>query len=196
VRTTVFIAPATALIPPNNLYNVANVNVPVDDTHTAFYFLAWGHPSRTPEVETWRKFLGQTVGVDLDAQYRPLRSRENRFLQDRMAMKSGNFTGIKGFPNQDMAMWVTMGAIADRSRERLGGSDLAVVEFRRQMLEAAQAFERGEPPIGVGESATPADVCAFQAIMTKSSDWRTYEARPVWDEDGTPGLEPSYSVRG
>jgi phthalate 4,5-dioxygenase oxygenase subunit len=58
--------PATALIPPNNLYNVANINVPMDDTNTAFYFIAWGHPAQTPETETWRKFLRQTVGVDLD----------------------------------------------------------------------------------------------------------------------------------
>ncbi len=28
-------------------------------------------------------------------------------------MKAGNFTGIKGFPNQDIAMWVTMGPIAN-----------------------------------------------------------------------------------
>src|SRR3954462_8417861 len=61
VRSTVFVAPATALIPPNNLYNVANVNVPMDDTNTAFYFFAWGEPSQTPETESWRKFLRQTV---------------------------------------------------------------------------------------------------------------------------------------
>ncbi len=45
IRSTVFVAPATALIPPNNPYNVANINVPMDDTNTAFYFIAWGHPS-------------------------------------------------------------------------------------------------------------------------------------------------------
>jgi len=40
VRSTVFVAPFTVLIPPNNLYNVANVNIPADDTHTTFYFIA------------------------------------------------------------------------------------------------------------------------------------------------------------
>jgi phthalate 4,5-dioxygenase oxygenase subunit len=62
VRTTVFVAPATALIPPNNQYNVANINVPMDDTNTAFYFMAWGHADTTPDTATWRKFLRQTVG--------------------------------------------------------------------------------------------------------------------------------------
>lgn len=193
VRTTVFVAPATVLIPPNNLYNVANVNVPIDDTHTAFYFIAWGHSSRTPETETWRRFLGQTVGVDLDHEFRPLRNFENRFWQDRQAMKAGNFTGIKGFPNQDVAMWVTMGPIADRTRERLGGSDLAVVEFRRQMVDAARAFQQGALAIGTGESAIPSSICSFQAILTKTVDWRAHEARPVWLAEEEL-LEPSYSV--
>lgn len=193
VRATVFVAPATALIPPNNLYNVANVNVPQDDTHTAFYFIAWGHPAHTPETETWRKFLGQRLGVDLSPTYEPLRNRANMFWQDRAAMKAGNFTGITGFPNQDIAMWVTMGAIADRSHDRLGASDLAIVEFRKQMLEAARAFEAGAAAIGTGDLAIPRTVCAFQAIVPKTTDWRDHEARPVWEQPG-PVLEPSYSV--
>ncbi len=195
VRATVFVAPATALIPPNNLYNVANINVPQDDTHTAFYFIAWGHPAQTPETETWRKFLRQTVGIDLDEQYRPLRTLANRFWQDRPAMKAGNFTGITGFPNQDMAMWVTMGPIADRTHDRLGASDLAIVEFRRQMLDAVKAFQQGQPAIGIGDAAIPPKVCAFQAIMPKTTDWRAYDAKFVGaDARQHPELEPSYSV--
>lgn len=180
VRSTVFVAPWSVLIPPNNLYNVANVNVPADDTTTCFYFIAWGHPAQTPETETWRKFLGQTVGVDLDRYYRPLRNYDNRFWQDREAMKAGNFTGIKGFPNQDIAMWLTMGPIANRSHERLGASDLAVVEFRKQMIEAVQSFQRTGQAIGTAEEAIPPAVCAYQSVIPKTTDWRQYEVRPVW----------------
>ena len=193
VRSTVFVAPATALIPPNNLYNVANINVPMDDTHTAFYFMAWGHPAQTPSTDTWRKFLGQQIGPDLDNTYRPLRNRANMFWQDREAMKAGNFTGITGFPNQDIAMWLTMGPIANRTHERLGASDQAIVEFRKQMLQAVQAFSRGEPAIGTGSARIPPAVCAYQAIVPKTTDWRAHEASYVWD--GTqPALEPSYST--
>ena len=179
VRTTVFVAPWTVLIPPNNLYNIANVNVPVDDQNTAFYFIAWGHPAQTPENETWRKFLRQQIGVDLDANYRPLRNIDNRFWQDRQAMKAGNFTGIKGFPNQDIAMWITMGAMADRTQERLGASDLAVVEFRKQMLSAVHAFEQGQPAIGTGDLSIPKEVCSFQSIIPKTTDWRQFSIQPI-----------------
>lgn len=193
IRSTVFVAPATALIPPNNLYNVANINVPMDDTNTAFYFIAWGHPSQTPDTDSWRKFLGQQVGPDLDASYAPLRNRANHFWQDREAMKAGNFTGITGFPNQDIAMWVTMGPIADRTHERLGASDMAVVEFRKLMLDAVRAFQAGETAIGTGASRIPSSVVAFQAIVPKTTDWRAYEASYVWDTR-EPALEPSYST--
>lgn len=193
IRSTVFVAPATALIPPNNLYNVANINVPMDDTNTAFYFIAWGHPTQTPDTDSWRKFLGQQIGPDLDASYAPLRNRGNSFWQDREAMKAGNFTGITGFPNQDIAMWVTMGPIADRTHERLGASDMAVVEFRKLMLEAVRAFQAGEAAIGTGDLRIPSSVVAFQAIVPKTTDWRAYQANYVWDTR-EPALEPSYST--
>jgi phthalate 4,5-dioxygenase oxygenase subunit len=179
VRSTVFVAPSTALIPPNDMYNVANINTAIDDTHTAFHFIAWGNPQSTPDTESWRKFMSTQVHVDLDENFVPLRNVGNHFLQDRKAMKEGNFTGIKGIPNQDMAMWVTMGPIADRSQDRLGASDMAVVEFRKQMVAAAKAFAEGQPPIGVGELKIPSQVCAYQAIIPKEMNWRAYEAEPV-----------------
>jgi phthalate 4,5-dioxygenase oxygenase subunit len=195
IRTTVFVAPWTVLIPPNNLYNVANVNIPMDDTHTCFYFIAWGDASQTPETETWRKFLGMSLGVDLDAYYRPLRNYDNRFWQDRQAMKAGNFTGIQGIPNQDMAMWLTMGPIADRTQDRLGASDLAIVEFRKLMVQAVKDFQQGAPAIGTGDQLIPETVCSFQNVIPKTTDWREYEAHYIWkDSSVNPELDTAYSV--
>jgi phthalate 4,5-dioxygenase oxygenase subunit len=173
IRTTLFIAPYTVLIPSNNLYNVAILHVPMDDTHTYFYFLAFGEDT-TPGTEEWRKFLAAQVGIDLDSQYRKTRTRENNYLQDRKAMKLGNFTGIRGIPNQDIAMWETMGPIADRSLDRLGASDLAIVEFRRQMVEAARHYANGGTAIGAETPRIPHSVLrSYQGIVPKTTDWRT-----------------------
>jgi phthalate 4,5-dioxygenase oxygenase subunit len=67
------------------------------------------------------------------------------------------------------------------------------VEFRKQMLQAVQAFAKGEPAIGTGDKRIPKEICAYQAIVPKTTDWRAYEAACVWDSS-QPALEPSYST--
>jgi phthalate 4,5-dioxygenase oxygenase subunit len=173
LRVTLFIAPFTTLIPPNNRYNLSILNIPVDDTHTMFYFIAWSDGEGIDQ-DAWRAFCGAQVGVDLDADYRSMRQRDNHFLQDRRAMKNGSHTGITGIPNQDIAMWETMGPIADRSRERLGASDLAIVEFRRIMVEAARTAGAGGPVIGTTPNC-PAQVnlSSFEGIVAKTTNWTT-----------------------
>ena len=58
-------------------------------------------------------------------------------------MKLGDFTGISGISNQDIAMWETMGSITDRSKDKLGASDFAVVIFRQIMIEAVKRVLAG-----------------------------------------------------
>jgi phthalate 4,5-dioxygenase oxygenase subunit len=175
VRVTVYVAPFTALIPPNNAYNVATVLAPIDDAHTMFYFIAWNGADKPGiDQEAWRKFNSAQVGIDLDAQYRNLRTRANSYRQDRAGMKLGEFTGIRGIPNQDIAMWETMGPIADRTKERLGASDLAVVEFRKLMVDAARRFAAGEPAIGTAPPRIPhAQLRSFEGVVPKGTSWRT-----------------------
>jgi phthalate 4,5-dioxygenase oxygenase subunit len=173
IRTTLFIAPYTVLIPPNDLYKIVNLHVPIDDSHTAFHFIAWGDDA-VPTVDVWRKFLGAEVGVDVDKHFRKVRKPENNYLQDRAAMKAGNWTGIYGIPNQDIAMWESLGPIADRSGERLGTSDLAIAQFRKIMIEATRIFQDSGTVIGRTEPHIPhAKLTSFEGIVPKSSDWRT-----------------------
>jgi phthalate 4,5-dioxygenase oxygenase subunit len=71
-------------------------------------------------------------------------------------------------------MWETIGPIADRSSERLGASDLAIVQFRRIMVEAAQAYLATGTVIGRGEPHIPhARLTTFEGIIPKTTDWRT-----------------------
>ena len=179
VRITLFVAPYTVLIPPNNMYNLAILHVPQDDYNTYFYFVAWSDTGPGIDQEAWRKFCGAQPGIDLDSKYRKLRTRDNDYLQDRKAMKLGDFTGIRGIPMQDMAMWETMGRIADRSCERLGASDLAIVEFRRIMVEAVKAFAAGKAAIGTVEPRVArAKLRSFEGIVAKGTDWRTLNVAP------------------
>jgi phthalate 4,5-dioxygenase oxygenase subunit len=101
------------------------------------------------------------------------RKPENNFLQDRQMMKDGNFTGVKGIPNQDIVMWVSMGAIVDRTSDILGASDLAIVEFRRLMVDAAARVAEGGPAIGTEEPRVAhTQIASREGIYPKAQDWR------------------------
>ena len=139
----------------------------------AFYFIAWSQTGGIDQ-EAWRKFNVSRPGIDLDANYNPVRTRENNYQQDRSAMKLGSSTGISGIPNQDIAMWETMGPIADRTRERVGASDRAIVEFRRLMVEAVRQMQAGGPVLGTTQPRIPqAAIASYEGVVTKGTDWRS-----------------------
>jgi phthalate 4,5-dioxygenase oxygenase subunit len=175
VRTTLFIAPFSVLIPQNNRYNLAQMLIPIDDVNTMFYWMAW-HPDPAKGIsqEEWRRFCFARPGIDLDENWRKKVNLDNRFLQDRAAMKRGDWTGIRGIPAQDMAMWESMGPIVDRSRDHPTTSDLGVAQFRRMMVAAAKRFQEGGPAIGTTEPVVPhIQLASFEGVVPKTVDWRT-----------------------
>ena len=147
VRISVFVSPSTVLIPPNNLYNVANVNVPIDDTHTMFHFIAWTEDAERRRPEGWRRFCGAQVGIDVD------RMDKRAHVEQPLPAPAGDAPrrvhASAASPTRT-SRWETMGPIADRTHDRLGASDLAIVEFRRMMVEAAGAMRDGGPALGAG----------------------------------------------
>ena len=60
----------------------------------------------------------------------------------------GNFL-VDFVDGQDIMAWSSQGAIADRSREHLGKSDIGVVMLRRLFQEQLDVVEEGEDPLGV-----------------------------------------------
>jgi phthalate 4,5-dioxygenase len=175
LRITLFVAPFTVLIPPNDSYNLSILNIPQDDFNTMFYFIAWSGNNRPGiDQDEWRRFCAAEIGVDLDSSFHRIRTRDNNYLQDRAAMKNGSHTGIGGIPNQDIAMWETMGPIADRSHERLGASDVAIVQFRRIMVDAARKVRDGGEAIGTSSGHVPhVNLSSFEGIVPKSTRWNT-----------------------
>jgi phthalate 4,5-dioxygenase oxygenase subunit len=122
--------------------------VPIDDRSCWIFCYSW-NPDRplTPE-EIASYDSGGAVYPARDARYVALRNRANEYLLDRGMQKSENFTGIEGVSEQDAAIQDSQGRIADRSREMLGPTDIAVVQFRRLMLQSAGAAAKGDAPPG------------------------------------------------
>ena len=73
----------------------------------------------------------------------------------------------------------TMGPIADRSLERLGVSDTAILQFRRIMVDAVRDFQATGRVIGRGVPYIPhAKLCSFEGVVPKTEDWRTLGVSP------------------
>ncbi|HEX7711092.1 MAG TPA: Rieske 2Fe-2S domain-containing protein [Sphingomonadaceae bacterium] len=86
-------------------------------------------------------------GVKFDENFFKTNGMDVWYNQDRELMKHGEMSGIVGVALEDHAVSETMGKIADRTKEHLGRSDMAVVAFRRMMLKALRRFqETGEVP--------------------------------------------------
>lgn len=80
-------------------------------------------------------------GVQFDEHFFKTNGMDVWYNQDRELMKHGEMSGIVGVALEDHAVSETMGKIADRTREHLGRSDMAVVAFRRMMLKALRRFQ-------------------------------------------------------
>jgi len=156
------------MIPPTDQYNLIQMLVPIDDINCMFYWIAW-HETKGISTDEWRKFCDAVPGVDVDpVTFRKVRNTDNNYQQDRAAMKLGDFTGIKGIPMQDMAMWESMGPIADRSDDKLGSSDRAIFEFRKTMLAQAKDTASETPP----KAYNNRDLFSFEGMVSKDVKWR------------------------
>jgi hypothetical protein len=104
-------------------------------------------------------------------------SRDNDYFMDWTAHRSAMFCGIPGFGVQDQAIQESQGPIVDRSKERLGTSDTAIIQVRHRLMSVARALrERGEPAPG----RDPRSYCVRSAsvLLPPGKDW-VAEARPL-----------------
>ena len=174
-RITHFVAPFYALFPAAAGWTSMQLFVPIDDEHTMFHFIQTQHDKPIDDVMRVRRIQrsGLEIGVDLDADYRKVRSRENNWLQDRAAIAAGSPTGLHGVNIEDIAVQESMGKIFDRSKEHLGASDVAVARMRRVMLDGVRRFATGEaPPVGLAEPVAYEKLHAEERMVPNGERWQ------------------------
>ncbi|MGD9886119.1 MAG: Rieske 2Fe-2S domain-containing protein [Reyranella sp.] len=154
-RISQFLMPNHAYTPtafPGEIY-YGQCWVPVDDVSCWIYTYSW-NPDRPFSNSERAKFDGGfNVHAEVDADYMPLRNPRNDYRLDRQAQKTVSFTGIEGVSEQDAAIQDSMGPIQDRTREHLGPTDVAIVEFRKLLMSSARALRSGEAPKAAGKAA-------------------------------------------
>ncbi|MDO9277729.1 MAG: aromatic ring-hydroxylating dioxygenase subunit alpha [Polaromonas sp.] len=152
-RITPWIMPSFTMIAPRGNHAVhGHFWVPIDDENN----WAWSfdyHPMRAltdEEMQAMKDGKGIHVRY-VPGTYRPLQNKDNDYLMDRAAQKSGVcYSGIDGIAMQDASLQESMGAIQDRTRENLTSTDNGIIMARHRLLKAAKALaEHGTPPPGI-----------------------------------------------
>jgi hypothetical protein len=126
--------------------------IPIDDENCWAYSFDY-HPTRAltdTELEAMRAGHG-VHSENIPGTYRPTANRDNDYLMDRDAQRSGeHFSGIRGIAIQDSSLQESMGPVVDRSKERLVSADAGIIKARQKLRKAALALkESGAVPPGV-----------------------------------------------
>jgi phthalate 4,5-dioxygenase oxygenase subunit len=174
VRVTEFVMPCSAFIaPPLDKTKPIHTQifVPVDNETTMLFDIYFSQDNSPVSSEAMRTSLFARRGIDLDENDFRFAQKSNNWLQDRDAMDAGSWTGIEGFQNQDIAAQESMGTITDRTREHLGQSDIAVIRFRKRMLENIRFLKAGETLIGLGDDVHYEQVASAQRVMPIDEPW-------------------------
>jgi phthalate 4,5-dioxygenase len=148
-RATQFMFPAHSVTPsamPGETY-YGYTWVPITDESCWIYVYAWNPERPIGEAER-AKYVKGGFGqfAELGPGYVPVRNRSNDYLIDREEQKHRSFTGIRGIAEQDAMAQDSQGVIADRTREHLTATDVAIVRFRRAMLDEVKALQDGNEP--------------------------------------------------
>lgn len=136
--------------------------IPVDDQHLVNWCVSW-HPSRAlteAERDAMRAGLGIHIMDYAPAtsepygDIRPRQSRHNDYLMDWEAHQSRKFFGVPGVGAQDKAISESQEPVYDRTQERLGRSDVAIIRIRKCLMDAAvELRESGTPPPGLAPAS-------------------------------------------
>jgi phthalate 4,5-dioxygenase len=151
-RVSQWIMPWYTMIPPYGEHALhGHAWVPIDDERCWAWSMSH-HPTRPLSVVEWEAIKsGQSIYAELiPGSYRPVANKDNDYLIDRAAQKSGRYySGVKGISMQDASIQESMGTITDRALEYLASTDLAIVRARKRLLDAALAMRPGAPVPGL-----------------------------------------------
>jgi phthalate 4,5-dioxygenase len=147
-RLTQFLLPSHTIIPYQKGLSIhGHCWVPRDDETCWVWTMSW-NPDAPLSEEEWQAIRDESfvhARIEPDT-FRPLRNKDNNYLIDRGRQGASSMTGIHGFAAQDQAIQESMGPIVDRTRERLGTSDTAIIAMRRLLLGEIRALAEGREP--------------------------------------------------
>jgi phthalate 4,5-dioxygenase oxygenase subunit len=130
---------------PNTYFS--NMRVPIDNESLMFFRLRWSYDAIPEDELNEYKTGGYYYPELIPGTLIPSDNVHNDYNVDREKQKSVNYTGIRTFPLQDIAMMENQwGPIADRTQEHLTSYDYMIIHVRQRLLRAARALAEGIEP--------------------------------------------------
>jgi hypothetical protein len=155
----------------------SHIWVPMDDTNVVNWMVTW-HPDRPLTSEERALHIAgkgahvcdyAPVTSQAYGDVRTAASRDNDYGMDWELHRTRMVCGIPGFGVQDQAVQESQGPIVDRTQERLGSSDTAIIHVRRKLLSMAKALrDRGSVP-----AENPESFCVRSAsvVLPPEASW-------------------------
>ena len=141
------------MIPPRGDHPVhGHFWIPIDDENCWSWSFDYRvtKPLSADQVQAMKDGKGIYVTFE-PGSFRPAQNKDNDYLMDRAAQKSGQtYSGIWGIAMQDASLQESMGPIVDRTKENLVSTDNGIIMARHRLLRAAKALmDKGTLPPGV-----------------------------------------------
>lgn len=152
VRVTNLVFPQAFNIPLSAEMTITQWHVPIDDVSCYWYaiFTSFGAPVDKAQMRAQRLELYTLPD------YVPRLNKTNNYGFDPRQQKTQTYTGM-GFDINVHDQWAveSQGPIQDRTREHLGSTDKAIVNYRSMLMKAIDQVEQGgEKPLMVLDAET------------------------------------------
>ncbi|QYY34021.1 aromatic ring-hydroxylating dioxygenase subunit alpha (plasmid) [Cupriavidus pinatubonensis] len=181
VRVTNVVFPQAFIIPMSAEMTIAQWHVPIDDTSCYWYaiFTSFTEPVNKQQMRDQRLALYELPD------YRPRLNKHNAYGFSPYEQRTKTYTGMGNDINvHDQWAVESQGAIQDRTREHLGTTDKGIIAYRKQLVAAIEANERGEKAMMMVDAAQAGTLTGPPSIdgvsvanMTAEDYWRGADAK-------------------
>ncbi|MDB5574629.1 MAG: Phthalate 4,5-dioxygenase [Tardiphaga sp.] len=173
VRVTNQLFPHAFVIPMSTEMTITQWHVPVDDTHCYWYaiFTSYAKPVDKP------KMRAQRLELYTLPDYVSRKNRANDYGFDPHEQAHATYTGMGADINvHDQWAVESMGKIQDRTREHLGTSDKAIIQYRRILRQEIEKVAGGQKPLMFLDAAHARGIQGPATMdgIGPSKGWETY----------------------
>src|ERR1700746_3791983 len=144
VRVTNQLFPHAFVIPMNTEMTITQYHVPIDDESCYWYSI---FTSYTTPVDK-KMMREQRLATYELPDYKSRRNKANDYGFDPHEQETSTYTGM-GMDINVHDQWAveSMGAVQDRTKEHLGQSDKAIVQYRKMLREQIETVASGGTPV-------------------------------------------------